>query len=221
MSGNPINVSASPTAPPGRRAARHAATRAEIIAAAWALVRESGLAGLSMRELGDRVGMRAQSVYSYFDSKTAILDAMFREGYEEFVSTMEPLLSADATRPTAYLRGLAQGFFTFCVDDPPRFQLLFLRTVPGFEPSAESYAVAVHALSRMQDGLARAGIVDPHATDLSTAVMTGLASQQLANDPGGDRWARLVDRAVAMLMAETAPDLSDPTPTNAREGSTP
>lgn len=221
MSGNPISVSERPTAAPDRRAARHAATRAEILAAAWGLVRESGLAGLSMRELGDRVGMRAQSVYSYFGSKTAILDAMFREGYEEFVSTLEPLLAADTTRPTAYLRGLAHGFFTFCVADPPRFQLLFLRTVPGFEPSAESYAVAVHALSRMESGLARVGITDPATTDLSTAVMTGLASQQLANDPGGDRWARLVDRAVAMLMAETAPNLSDARPTNTREGSTP
>jgi hypothetical protein len=39
--------------------------------------------------------------------------------------------------------------------------------------------------------------------DLWTAVATGLVSQQLANDPGGDRWVRLIDRAVAMLLAGT------------------
>lgn len=216
-----VSTSAAAVTPLDRRAARHAATRAEIIAAAWALVRESGLAGLSMRELGDRVGMRAQSVYSYVRSKDEILDAMFKQGYEDFVATLEPLLAADATDPSAYLRRLAHGFFTFCVADPPRFQLLFLRTVPGFEPSAESYAVAVHALGRMQAGLARVGVDDPQAADLSTAVMTGLASQQLANDPGGDRWARLLDRAVAMLIAETAPHLSDHAPNTPPEGSTP
>ncbi|MHB1211094.1 MAG: TetR/AcrR family transcriptional regulator, partial [Candidatus Nanopelagicales bacterium] len=55
-----------------RRATRRAASRAEIIDAARLLVREQGLAGLSMRDLGERVGMRAQSVYSYFGSKDDI-----------------------------------------------------------------------------------------------------------------------------------------------------
>ncbi len=53
------------------------------------------------------------------------------------------------------------------------------------------------------------GITDPAAIDLATAVFTGLTSQQLANDPGGDRWARLVDRAVAMLLTDLAPHLLD------------
>ena len=58
-----------------RRSERNAATRAEILEAAWALVREEGPAGLSLRDLGRRVGMRAQSLYSYFDSKHgALLD---------------------------------------------------------------------------------------------------------------------------------------------------
>ncbi|MEI6375067.1 MAG: TetR/AcrR family transcriptional regulator, partial [Actinomycetes bacterium] len=52
--------------PKDRRASRRAATQAEIVSAAWDLVRTQGLAGLSMRDLGDRVGMRAQSVYGYF-----------------------------------------------------------------------------------------------------------------------------------------------------------
>ncbi len=35
--------------------------------------------------------------------------------------------------------------------------------------------------------------------DLWTAVIAGLASQQLANDPGGDRFIRLIDDAVTMF----------------------
>ena len=64
-----------------RRAQRRQETKDEIVAAAWDLVREQGLAGLAMRDLGARVGMRAQSIYSYFESKHEIYDAMFREGY--------------------------------------------------------------------------------------------------------------------------------------------
>ena len=54
------------------------------------------------------------------------------------------------------------------------------------------------------------GITDPEAIDLATAMMTGLTSQQLSNDPDGDRWERLVDRATRMLVAEFAPALLTP-----------
>src|SRR6478672_7500756 len=50
-----------------RRAERHEATRTEIVEAAWELVRTEGLAGLSLRDLAQRVGMQAPSLYSYFD----------------------------------------------------------------------------------------------------------------------------------------------------------
>ena len=36
------------------------------------------------------------------------------------------------------------------------------------------------------------------------AMMTGLADQQISNDPGGDRWSLLVDRAVGMLLTDSS-----------------
>ena len=192
------------------RARRRAATREEIVSAAWELAREQGLAGISMRDLGARVGMRAQSVYTYFASKDAIYDAMFRQGYRDFLVWMtqdEPDQVDDAL---AEMRRVAHRFFAFCVSDPERYQLLFLRTIPGFAPSAESYAVAVMALDHQRRRMAAVGITDPQAADLATAVFTGLTSQQIANEPGGERWHGLVDRAARMLLAELAPDLLAP-----------
>ncbi len=113
----------------------------------------------------------------------------------------------DGEDPHTAVRRFAHSFFAFCTSDPVRYQLLFLRTLPGFEPSPDSYAVAVLALDGMQTRMARLGITDPEASDLATAVFTGLTSQQIANDPGGDRWERLVDRAADMLLAEVAPHL--------------
>jgi hypothetical protein len=37
--------------------------------------------------------------------------------------------------------------------------------------------------------------------DLWTALTSGLVWQQIANEPGGDRWARLVDDVVDMFLA--------------------
>jgi len=74
-----------------RRTKRREATRQEIVEAAWGLARENGLAGVSLRDLGKRVGMQAPSLYSYFPSKAAIYDAMFGEGTRAFVERLRTL----------------------------------------------------------------------------------------------------------------------------------
>ncbi len=95
--------------------------------------------------------------------------------------------------------------FHFATSDPVRAQLLFQRTIPGFEPSPESYAPAVETVERVRSLMVAHGITDPQAMDLWTAMIGGLVAQQLSNDPGGSRWARLVDRTVDMFLAEMAP----------------
>jgi AcrR family transcriptional regulator len=181
-----------------RRAERHAATQAEILEAAWELVRSEGLAGLSLRDLAKRVGMQAPSLYSYFSSKSAIYDAMFAQGCRQF---LEMRASAEPTGDALTdLQASMRDFVAFCTADPVRYQLLFQRTIPGFEPSAESYAISVEGLRFTQERLAAIGFGDHHALDLLTAIGTGLTDQQISNDPGGDRWIRLVDEAMEMFF---------------------
>jgi AcrR family transcriptional regulator len=186
-----------------RRAERNAATRAEIMDAAWALVREEGLAGLSLRDLGRQVGMRAQSLYSYFDSKHAIYDALFAEGWREWLDRVAAARFSED--PMEAFRQRVHLVVDFATEDPARYQLLFQRTIPGFEPSPESYALAVEALAMTRAQLAALGLTEPRHLDLTTAVIAGLVAQQHANDPAGDRWTRLVDEAVDMLMNHFKP----------------
>ena len=174
-----------------RRAERRESTTSEILAAAWELVRQEGLAALSLRELGARVGMRAQSLYVYFASKHAIYDAMFLQGNRQLLARMAEVdWPSDAK---SILRVCARGFVEFCVEDAPRFQLLFQRTIPGFVPSPEAYALAVEVVEQMRARLAAAGLRDPAVFDMLTALVSGIAAQQIANEPGGDRWVRLID----------------------------
>ena len=67
-----------------RRAERRDATRTEILGAAWEIVRAEGLGALTLRDVAQRVGMRAPSLYGYFDSKHAIYDAMFADASRQF-----------------------------------------------------------------------------------------------------------------------------------------
>ena len=187
-----------------RRAIRHEATRQRILVAAWGLAREQGLAGISLRELADRVDLRQPSLYSYFDSKHALYDAMFAQGYEQLLAAVEPHDPDEppgpAVDPHEQIRRMAHVFVELSVVDVPRAQLLFQRTLPGFEPSPESYALASRFLDKTRRRLHAAGFTRPADLDLYTALIGGLVNQQMANDPGGTRWLDLVDDAVDMYL---------------------
>lgn len=157
------------------RAERRQSARESIIRAAWALVSEEGIAGLSLRDLAHRAGITTPTVYAYFDSKNAIYDAMFGQAATEFADRMaEPI---DTAEPLGLLNSYVWRFVEFCTSDAARYQLLFQRTLPGFEPTPESFAPAVRALADAGDRLAGIGVTEPHHVDLLTALVTGLVDQ--------------------------------------------
>lgn len=181
---------------PNWRTKRHAEARDDIVAMAWELARENGLAGLSLRDLARRLGMAAASLYSYFDSKHALYDAMFADGYRVFLD-LGPIEPGPDLRST--LHSTAQRWVSFALDDPVRNQLLNQRSIPGFEPSAETYELAKQAYELTAAPLRALTEVTQDDLDLISAFIGGLINQQLANDPSGTRWVRLLDDAVDLL----------------------
>ena len=186
----------------GWRDARRQSARDAIVDVAWQLVREEGLGALSLRELAKRAGITTPTIYAYFESKHAIYDAMFRRAATEFADWMTEPYDLDGR---ALLAASVRRFVEFCTTEPARYQLLFQRTIPGFEPSPEAFAPAVRALDASRGWLAANGIEDPRHVDLWTAITTGLVDQQIANDPGGTRWSSLVDELVDMFLAHCRP----------------
>ncbi len=181
------------------REGRRRSARDAIVDAAWVLVGEVGLAGLSLRDLARRAGITTPTVYAYFESKNAIYDAMFGRAATQFADRIAEPYEFDDAREL-----LVQGvrrFFDFCTADTARYQLLFQRTLPGFSPSPESYSPSVRALDEAKKWLALNGIHDPQHVDMWTALVTGLVDQQVSNDPGGDRWTRLIDESIDMFLA--------------------
>jgi len=184
------------------------------------VAREQGLAQLTLRDIAERVGMKAPSLYSHVDSKNAIYDAMFAQAWLE---CHEVMMATEARCPSdvrGALRLYARAFFDFSVSDLARFQLMNQRTIPGFEPSPEAYAPAVLVLDGLRDRLARHTITAQEDIDLYVALVGGLADAQLANDPGGDRWAVLLDRAIDMYLHDLGVETEVPL-TSTQEGNPP
>src|SRR4029079_3956346 len=157
-------------APEGRVALRRKRTEDEIVAAAWDLVHEHGPGSLSMRDLGQRVGMKAQSLYSYFASKNDIYEAMFREGQIAFAAVMNitPEDTGGDESITATLRLVGRRLFDFCTSDPARYQLMFQRVIPDFVPSPETYKLAIETLDRSRERMRAAGFDPDRDLDMWT-----------------------------------------------------
>ena len=179
-----------------------------ILETARAIMREKGVAALSMQELARRMEMRAPSLYNYFSGLMDIYDALFRLGFN--------LWGEHVTRCTAgaqtwqdEIRLVLEAYLSFAMQNPELFQLCFERPVPGFVPSEASlqlsfgilgsgYARAAHLLSQVQTGLP----VEQTA-DLVIALAHGLTALHMANEPhlppGQGRFGSLIPPVMTLL----------------------
>ncbi|MCE7859298.1 MAG: TetR/AcrR family transcriptional regulator [Chloroflexi bacterium CFX2] len=195
----------SPRVQRNRRAAAQS-----ILNAARAIMREEGVAALTMQGLARRMDMRAPSLYNYFSSKMEIYDELFRLGFELFSHAMQE--AADAAESIFDdMRRSMEAYMNFALQNPELFKLCFERHVPGFVPSQESMDVVNRVIESTMSRInlwAERGGFDPKipmdkAFDLVNAMMHGLASMHLANDPqapmGEGRFGRLIPDAVRVF----------------------
>jgi AcrR family transcriptional regulator len=184
--------------------ARRSKRRDQILAAAWEVAAETGLGSVSLHEVARRVGVRQPSLYGYVSSKLDLYDAMFAQAYEQLLSRL------DATTPNGTAREqlvrVSRTVLDFVVESPPRQQLLFARTIPGFEPSPSSYALAKRLVDRTRGLLSALGADSPAQADVYTALIAGLGGQQVANDPGGDRWTRHLEALLDLFLDHFRPE---------------
>ena len=185
---------------------RRSQRRDQILAAAWDIAAESGLGAVSLHEVARRVGVRQPSLYGYVASKLALYDAMYGQAYEQLLARL------DATPPVGTAREqllrVSRVVLDFVVEDPSRQQLVFQRTIPGFEPSPASYALAKRLVDRCAGLLSALGADSPAHVDVYTALVAGLGAQQVANDPGGDRFTRHLEALLDVFLNHFVPEES-------------
>ncbi|MGW2557330.1 TetR/AcrR family transcriptional regulator [Streptomyces sp. NPDC001635] len=189
----------------------------EILDTAIEVMAKDGVAGLSMAEVARRVGVRPPSLYQYFPSKMAIYDALFERGGRESADVLEHYSARLAEDPRAVIVAGQQAGVAWAMANPVLAQLLYWRPVPNFEPTPQAYEPSVRLLEVLRSALqaaVHAGQLAPEAADdegvaLYTALVSGVISQQLANEPSTQveegRFARLTGTAVDMFFRYYAP----------------
>jgi AcrR family transcriptional regulator len=209
-------MTSSRSTAPDRRLARRRQTIEEALDAAVAIMEQAGVGGLSMSEIARRLGMRQPSLYKYFDSLHAVYDALFARSLERSGAAVQAAIE-HGPRDVDTIRAAARAAVRWAVDNPALAQLLYWRPVPGFAPTAATFAVSVAQMDQLRAGFAeavQAGLLHPdaatgHAQRLFTIVLSGVISQQLANQPGASydagMFTSLTDAALDMFFARYAP----------------
>jgi hypothetical protein len=123
---------------------------------------------------------------------------MFEDAWSSYEAYALERHRSLADHPRTAAKQVARYFFDFATADLARHQLMNQRTIPGFEPSPGSYAPAVRVLAMGRETSAGLGVDRQDDVDIWITLVGGMVDQHLANDPGGQRFSRLLDRAVDM-----------------------
>jgi AcrR family transcriptional regulator len=179
-----------------------------ILDTARAIMREEGVAGLTIQELARRLDMRAPSLYNYFDGKMDLYDALFRLGFRLFAEHLEQAMAGTHTWQEE-LRLTFEAYMGFALKNPDLYQLCFERPVPGFVPSDESLAFSFDQLTAGYERVRswhtdiQTGLSPEQTTDLAIAMMHGLTALHLSNEPhlpmGQGRFGSLIPAMMAIL----------------------
>lgn len=142
-----------------------ATTDADLLDAAEQLLRSAGPHALSLRRIADLAGTSTQAVYTRFGGKPALIDALFRTGFDRLAARLDHIGSA--TDPIALIVELSLAYRDNALANPHLYDIMTGHPLPGCPPSAESLAVARSTMRPLVEAVESAVDVgelvgDPH-----------------------------------------------------------
>jgi hypothetical protein len=143
-------------------------------------------------------------------------DALFARGLAAEAEAVQAAVEG-VPRGVPRIRTGATAVVRWAVEHPALAQLLHWRPVPGFEPSPGVFAPAAQDNSEVRAEFAEAvrlrqlapSADSDDAVRMYTILLSGLISQQLANQPGATYaegvFSRLTDAAIEMFLSAHTP----------------
>ncbi len=189
----------------------HGDLRQALIAEALQLIQAQGVEGLTLRAIGDRLGVSRTALYRHFADKQALLAAVSREGFRMLRdATAEAWAAHGGGRPG--FEAMAGAYVDFAATHPAHYRVMFGRFIERCERDPDLVAEATGAFTVLVEALVaqqKMGIVradDPmQLARYIWAVVHGTAmltiDGQLDGDPNGEA---LTQYAIAQIRTSIA-----------------
>jgi len=125
-----------------------------VITAALRIIGTDGAEAVTVRRLAAEAGVAPMSIYNHFGDMHGVFDAVFEHGFTEFAETLRK--AATSSNPIVALHQMCNAYRTFALENPDTYAVMFLRVVPGFEASEESFLAAAHSFEELRTAVERA-----------------------------------------------------------------
>jgi len=102
------------------------------------MVEESGVNGLSLRKLAERVGVSRTAPYHHFKNKNELLCAIAIEGFEKWHKAAEAIFKQTDISPREKYRQFIYGYINYAADNPELYDLMFGRSIWKQNTATES-----------------------------------------------------------------------------------
>lgn len=132
----------------------HGDLRSALLQEANVMLKESGIDGLSLRQLAERVGVSRMAPYHHFKDKHELLCALAAEGFRELDRLIDAATLQHDTGLDKALHGFVQDYLMFAVSSPDRYELMFGRPIwktskPSQELKDTAFACFRHYAERI------------------------------------------------------------------------
>ncbi|MEV0828278.1 TetR/AcrR family transcriptional regulator [Nonomuraea rubra] len=176
----------------GRRARLRAQTTAEIKAVALKHLSEGGPDAVSLRAIGREMGMSGSAIYSYFETRDALITTLISDIYTSLLDQVEAARDAVAAGDVAgRIMAWGHAVRAWSLANPEGFRLIYGDPVAGYQ--APAGGPAPEAAKRACLGL----------TELAAAAWPHARATQ---PDTGHQWADF-SPALAATVREHLPDL--------------
>ncbi|MPZ20182.1 MAG: TetR family transcriptional regulator [Luteitalea sp.] len=131
----------------------HGNLRRALLDEALATIRAEGVDGLTLREIGARLGVSRTALYRHFADKRALLAAVAAEG---FLTLRQQLVTAweEGGRERAAFEAMGVAYVRFAVANPSHYRVMFGGFVDRKASEPELDAEAAGAFQALVDALA-------------------------------------------------------------------
>jgi AcrR family transcriptional regulator len=149
--GEPVGSGGLGTATDRAAPRREPLDRRRILVAGLGFVDEQGRRALTMRSIGERLGVEAMSLYRYVPGKDALLDGIVETVIDGLYGDPDVHMGADHGWPD-YLQRLAHGVRRIALDHPQVFPLIATRppAAPWVRPPLRSLRWMENFLDTLQ-----------------------------------------------------------------------
>lgn len=121
--------------------------RTKILNAATELFLEGGVSSLSVRAISTRAGLSTIGIYSHFQGKQGILDALYIDGFNLVREAMDVVPEGKATKQQVLESCL--GYLNVGEQNEAHYRLIFGESDQGYQPSEDAIAARDKAFSKL------------------------------------------------------------------------